>query len=119
MPNAAAGRISNCRSLISTSGEDGAPDGLTVDSEGFIWSSRWGGWKVSRYNPSGKLEREVRLPVHYPTSCAFGADRLDELYATSARTRVSEGQIRDQPSAGDLFRLVTGCRGLPEPKFAG
>ena len=117
--DAATGSIGNRRPLIFTPEEDGVPDGLTVDSEGFIWSARWGGWKVSRYDPSGKLEREVRLPVQYPTSCAFGGDRLDELYVTSARTRVSEEQIHDQPFAGDLLRLRTGIRGLPEPKFAG
>lgn len=115
----ATGHISNRRSFVFTPDEEGVPDGLAVDSEGFIWSARWGGWKVSRYDPSGKLEREVRLPVQYPTSCAFGGDRLDELYVTSARTRVSEEQIREQPFAGDLFRLKTGTRGLPEPKFAG
>lgn len=115
----ATGHISNRRSFVFTPDEEGVPDGLAVDSEGFIWSARWGGWKVSCYDPSGKLEREVRLPVQYPTSCAFGGDRLDELYVTSARTRVSEEQIREQPFAGDLFRLKTGTRGLPEPKFAG
>lgn len=115
----ATGHISNRRSFVFTPDEEGVPDGLAVDSEGFIWSARWGSWKVSRYDPSGKLEREVRLPVQYPTSCAFGGDRLDELYVTSARTRVSEEQIREQPFAGDLFRLKTGTRGLPEPKFAG
>ena len=115
----ATGHISNRRSFVFTPDEEGVPDGLAVDSEGFIWSARWGGWKVSCYDPSGKLEREVRLPVQYPTSCAFGGDRLDELYVTSARTRVSEEQIREQPFAGDLFRLGMGIRGLPEPKFAG
>ena len=115
----ATGHISNRRSVVFTPDEEGVPDGLAVDSEGFIWSARWGGWKVSCYDPSGKLEREVRLPVQYPTSCAFGGDRLDELYVTSARTRVSEEQIREQPFAGDLFRLGMGIRGLPEPKFAG
>ena len=115
----ATGGIRNRRSLIHTLDEEGAPDGLTVDSEGFIWSARWGGWKLSRYDPSGKLEREIRLPVQYPTSCAFGGDRLDELYVTSARTRVSEDQIHARPFAGDLFRLRAGVSGLPEPKFAG
>jgi sugar lactone lactonase YvrE len=117
--DAATGSIGNRRSFIYTPDEEGSPDGLTVDSEGFIWSVRWGGWKLGRYDPSGKLEREVRLPVQYPTSCAFGGDRLDELYVTSARTRVSEDQIQAQPFAGDLFRLRLGIRGLPEPKFAG
>lgn len=42
---------------------------------------------MSRHDPRGKLEREIELPVQYPTSCAFGEALLDELYITSARTR--------------------------------
>jgi sugar lactone lactonase YvrE len=115
----AAGEIENRRPFIYTPDEEGNPDGLTVDSEGFIWSARWGGWKVSRYDPAGKLEREVHVPTQYPTSCTFGGKQMDELYITSAWTLLNEQQRRNQPWAGDLFRLKTDTRGLEEPKFAG
>jgi sugar lactone lactonase YvrE len=111
------GRIENRRPFISTTDEAGFPDGLTVDSEGGIWSARWGGWKVTRYDPTGKGEREIHLPVAYPTSCAFGGEHLDELYITSARTALSEEQRKTQPYAGDLFRVKTGMKGLDQPKF--
>ncbi|GAC1349931.1 MAG: CBU_1789 family Dot/Icm type IV secretion system effector [Ktedonobacteraceae bacterium] len=115
----ATGMIANRRSFISTPDETGDPDGLTVDSEGCIWSARWGGWKVTRYDPTGKVEREIFLPVQYPTSCAFGGADLDELYITSAWTALSQGQRKNQPLAGDLFRLKTGIKGQERPKFAG
>ena len=95
------------------------PDGLTVDSQGFIWSARWDGWKVTRYDPDGKVEREIPLPVQRPTSCTFGGAGLDELFITSASVDLSEQDLREQPLAGDLFRLHTDVAGLAEPQFLG
>lgn len=117
--DAASGAIENRRPFIHTPEEKGVPDGLTVDSEGFIWSACWGGWKITRYDPTGTVERIIQLPVQYPTSCAFGGASLDELFITSAWTALSEDKRRQQPLAGDLFRLKAGIKGLEEPKFAG
>lgn len=117
--DAATGTIGNRRPFIHTPDEAGIPDGLAVDSEGCIWSARWGGWKITRYDPGGKGEREIRLPVQYPTSCAFGGEHLNELYITSAWTALSEEQRKNQPLAGDLFRVKTDIKGLERPKFAG
>ena len=33
----------------------GYPDGSTVDSEGFLWSCRWSGSCVVRFDPNGNL----------------------------------------------------------------
>jgi sugar lactone lactonase YvrE len=117
--DAATGAIENRRPFIHTPDENGMPDGLAVDSEGFIWSACWGGWKVTRYDPSGKVEREIQLPVEYPTCCAFGGEHLDELYITSAWTALREEQKMQQPYAGDLFRVKTGIKGMERPKFLG
>jgi sugar lactone lactonase YvrE len=115
----ASGAIENRRNFVYTPDEPGAPDGLAVDSEGFVWSARWDGWKITRYDPAGRVEREIRLPVQRPTSCAFGGAGLDELYITSASTGLSEQEKAAQPLAGDIFRLRTEVKGLPEPKFLG
>jgi sugar lactone lactonase YvrE len=117
--DAASGAIENRRPFIHTPEGKGVPDGLTVDSEGFIWSACWGGWKITRYDPTGKVERIIQLPVQYPTSCAFGGASLDELFITSAWKALSEEKRKRQPLAGDLFRLKVGIKGLVEPKFAG
>src|SRR5439155_2767873 len=117
--DAATGAITNRRPFIHTPDEHGIPDGLTVDSEGFIWSARWGGWKITRYDPTGKAEREIQLPIQYPTSCTFGGERLNELYITSAWTALSEEQKKKQPYSGDLFRVKTDIKGLEKAKFAG
>jgi sugar lactone lactonase YvrE len=95
------------------------PDGLTVDSEGFIWNAHWAGWRIIRYDPDGKVEREVLLPVQNVTSCIFGGADLDELFITTAWYLLDDEARKEQPLAGDLFRLRPGVQGLPEPAFAG
>jgi L-arabinonolactonase len=115
----ATGAIENRRLFVHTPEEAGVPDGLAVDSEGFIWSARWDGWKVTRYDPDGKVEREIKMPVQRPTSCAFGGPDLNELYITSASVGLRAAELREQPLAGDLFRLKTDFRGMPESKFLG
>jgi sugar lactone lactonase YvrE len=112
--DATTGAIENRRPFVHTPDVEDFPDGLTVDSEGFVWSARYLGWRVVRYDPDGNVDSEVRLPVAKVSSCAFGGTQLDELYITTARIGVE-----NQPLAGDLFRLKTNIKGLPEPKFAG
>jgi sugar lactone lactonase YvrE len=114
-----AGSISNRRPYVRVPEEDGFPDGHTVDSEGFVWSTHWGGWKVTRYDPAGKKDREIRLPAPNVTKCAFGGENLDELYLTTAWTSMSEEDRKQNPLAGDLFRVKVGIKGLEQPKFAG
>ena len=113
------GEIEHRRPFIQTAGGASVPDGLTVDSEGCLWSVRWGGWRIIRYDPQGKQEREIALPVQYPTSCTFGGPLLDELYITSAATRLNAQQRKGQPLAGDLFRLRPGVKGVETPRFLG
>ena len=57
--------------------DDGFPDGLTVDAEGYIWSAIWDGWRINRYAPDGDLVDEVKMPVARPTSCMFGGQELN------------------------------------------
>jgi sugar lactone lactonase YvrE len=117
--DATTGSIDHRRVFVDTSGETGFPDGLTVDNEGGVWSARWGGWKISRYDPTGKVEREISLSIECPSSCTFGGENLDELYITSAWTALSDEQRRKQPLAGDIFRVATNIKGRVPWKFAG
>lgn len=114
-----SGSIANRRVFIDSRAESGTPDGLTVDSQGFIWSARWDGWRVERYDPQGRLERAIPIPVQRPTSVMFGGPGLETLYITSARTEIPAADLAAQPQAGDLFCLEPGIRGLPETRFAG
>jgi sugar lactone lactonase YvrE len=108
------GEVGERRVFVDSHGEDGVPDGLTVDAGGYVWSARWGGWKLSRYHPDGRLERDIPIPAEQVTSCAFGGDNLDALFVTTAREGLSEDQLEEQPQAGSLFVLEPGARGKLE-----
>ncbi|MCK4925604.1 MAG: SMP-30/gluconolactonase/LRE family protein [Spirochaetes bacterium] len=113
------GEVGNRRVFVEVPKDRGLPDGLIVDAEGFVWSCHWGGWRVTRYTPDGKVERTINLPVSNVTCCAFGGDDLSELYITTAKKGLSDQERADQPLAGDLFRVETDVQGLVEPKFGG
>jgi sugar lactone lactonase YvrE len=115
--DAAAGAISNRRTFVRIAPEQGAPDGLTVDAEGCVWVSLWGGGAVHRYAPRGTLECVVRLPVTHPTSCAFGGNDLRELYITTAAIALTERERARQTNAGDLFRCRPGPAGRAPHRF--
>jgi len=42
--------------------EEGIPDGLTVDSAGYVWCALWYGGQVVRYDPDGAVERRISCP---------------------------------------------------------
>ena len=113
------GTTSNRRIFSSILSDEGQPDGLIVDAEGFIWNGHQGGWKLTRYDPDGKIERQIRFPVENVISFAFGGKDLDELFVTTASWGFDEEKRKQQPWAGDLFILKTDVMGLVEPVFAG
>ncbi len=115
----ASGLIKNRRPFVQIPEGEGFPDGLCVDSEGFVWSAHWDGWRITRYDPDGKPERVIPLPVQRPTSCAFGGPELKQLYITSAWTGLSEADRKEQPLAGDLLRIQTDVAGQQENEYQG
>ena len=111
--------ITNPKTFTEIPNDEGFPDGLTVDTEGCVWSARWGGGKIVRYDPDGTVESEVILPVTYPTSCTFGGVEMNEMYVTSAWTALTKQGRAREPQAGDLFRIRTDVVGLREMEFLG
>lgn len=111
------GALTNQRLFTEFSEEQGMPDGMTVDAEGGIWICHWEGWRVTRFLPNGKIDREIRLPVPLVTSCTFGGEGLDTLYITTATVGLDAPALAKAPLAGSLFAVKTGHKGLPEPVF--
>jgi len=110
------GAIANRRVLIdfAAAGEEGLPDGMTIDAEGMLWIAHWGGWQVSRWDPgTGRKLATVSVPVKNVTSCTFGGERLDVLYITTARIGNDERELAGQPLAGALFAVKTDAAGWP------
>lgn len=102
-----------------TRGEGATPDGGALDAEGFLWNAQWGGARLVRYAPDGRIDRIVPMPVEQPTSCAFGGADLQTLFVTSAWDGLSEAGRGAQPLAGGLFALRPGVAGQPLPLFEG
>ncbi len=114
-----AGAIDERRQVVAIAPADGVPDGLTVDSEGALWVALWGGGAVHRYLPDGTLDQIVELPCRLVTSCAFGGDRLGELFITTATVGLTDAELAAQPGAGGVFSCRPGGLGLPATPFAG
>jgi sugar lactone lactonase YvrE len=115
--DAATGEIDNRRVLASVAAEEGVPDGLCIDREGFAWVAHWDGWCISRFDPDGRRERKVRVPVPRPTSLCFGGRNLDRLYVTSAAMDLDKPALAAAPLSGSLFAYEPGVRGLPFSAF--
>lgn len=95
---------------------DGFPDGLTVDAEGGVWTAIFGGGRVERRSPDGTLDAVIEVDAGQVTACTFGGEDLDELYITTSREGLAEGE---DPAAGSLFVARPGVRGKAVTPFAG
>jgi len=113
------GTLSRRRTLITVPEREGYPDGLIVDEQGFLWSGHWQGFRVTRYDPEGKKEQHVEVPVPTATCMAFGGPGLEQLYITTAKKGLTPEQLAAHPDAGDLFVVRPEVRGLHEHEFLG
>jgi L-arabinonolactonase len=105
----------NRRVLVDLAPLGTAPDGGTVDAEGFLWSALVRSGEVARFDPAGRLVRRIRMPVSHPTSLTFGGAGLDVLYVTSISR--SHRLTAPEPEAGGLFAVTgLGVTGIAEPE---
>ncbi|KAJ7169968.1 SMP-30/Gluconolaconase/LRE-like region-domain-containing protein [Mycena filopes] len=121
------GKLTNRRVFVDAMAlgleKDSYCDGLCVDTEGYVWSARWGGSKIVRFSPSGSIDLEVVFPsVLNVTSCAFGGPNNDQLYVTSAHCKASGEEERQAqfPDSGHLFVVdLSGrsYRGVPVHRY--
>ena len=95
--------------------EDGYPDGMTVDAEGHIWVAHWGGSRISRFTPEGKLDRAIAMPARQVTNITFAGPNLDRMFVSSATVGLDDPTEFD----GGFFEVDSGVRGLPTNLYAG
>lgn len=108
--------LTNRRPVVTIQAERGGPDGMTLDTEGYLWVAIWGGNAVHRYAPDGRLDGVVDLPVSRVSACTFGGPNLDELFITTSR----QGLVDDsEPAAGAIFSTKPGVHGLPIRPYLG
>ncbi|MDF2985443.1 MAG: Senescence marker protein-30 [Eubacterium sp.] len=114
----ATGNIERPKVYYQGSEATGSPDGITLDSENHVWAAFWGGGRVKRIDPSGKVVEEVAVPARQPSSVMFGGKGLEELYITSAAENADNiitGYCSDGTFAGGpVYRLKPGVTGREE-----
>lgn len=107
--DAGTGALSDRQVLIETPDDGTVPDGMAVDREGTIWSARWDGRALYRYDAEGQPLGTVPMPVRKVSSVAFGGEDLDTAYVTTAGGQ-NRGEVEGD-KAGSLFRVNLGVRG--------
>lgn len=106
------GSMKNQRIVVKLDDSDGYPDGMTVDSEGYLWSAVWDGASVRRYTPEGKEVKRINLPAKKTSSLMFAGDDLTQMYVTTAGGDKKE---ENGEHAGALLRVKNhGAKGVPE-----
>lgn len=120
--DAKTGAASNRRIFARVPDAEGLPDGLTVDADGFVWSAQWYGKRIVRYDPEGKVERQIEAPAKQTSSLAFGGPDLTDIFITTAGQSVA---LPVMPPGydpvnglfgGPLYRINLGIQGKPEFK---
>ncbi|MCW1381640.1 SMP-30/gluconolactonase/LRE family protein [Novosphingobium sp. KCTC 2891] len=98
--------------------DDGYPDGMTTDAEGFLWVAHWDGGRISRFDPEGRRERSIALPAKRVTNIAFAGEAHDRMFVTSAATGLPPSEFD-----GALFEVdcggITGNPTVPFPGIVG
>jgi sugar lactone lactonase YvrE len=115
------GDITNKKILVHLNRNEGLPDGMTVDADGFIWVARWFGNGLSRYDPDGKIERKINLPASQTSSVTFGGKDYNEIFITTAAGLWETPLAPDNHQfsshrGGGVYRIVQDILGKPEYK---
>lgn len=93
---------------------DGYPDGMTADAEGCLWVAHWGGARISRFTPEGRLDRAIPLPAQQITNITFAGDGLDRMFVTSAAKGLPASEYD-----GALFEVESGAVGVRTGIYGG
>jgi D-xylonolactonase len=115
----ATGALSNRRVFAEIPAEEGLPDGMTADADGYLWTALWFGGRVKRYAQDGTLESEIMFPARQTSAPVFGGDDLATLYVTTAGGSGADsfappGHDPRALRGGGLYAVqVEGVRGTP------
>ncbi|KAH9486855.1 Regucalcin [Psilocybe cubensis] len=100
-------------------------DGLCVDKAGGVWSARWGGSRIVRFDEEGSIDFQIMFPTALNvTSCCFGGPNNDTMFVTTAHCGAIGGDATRQqnyPDSGHIFQVdLAGLfEGVERGQFAG
>lgn len=101
------------------SGSPQAPDGSTIDCDGFLWNAKWGGSKVVRYSQMGEVDFTLDVPAGNVTSCCFGGPENKILFITTALNNPDNSIQEATENSGDgyIYSIEMSVKGAPTYKF--
>jgi sugar lactone lactonase YvrE len=99
------------------SSKDGSPDGMTLDKKNNLWVAHFHGACVSVFTNRAKLIHKIKLPAKNITNCAFGGQKNNEIFITSATKGMSKADLQKYRYSGFLFSVKTNMRGNLQKKF--
>ncbi len=95
----------------------GAPDGMTIDSDGNLWTALWGSGTAVCVNPkSGKIIDKIEFPVSQIACCAFAGKDMKTLVVTTAAHGI---MLKNEPLAGATFGVKLNVGGIDSNRFGG
>lgn len=98
----------------SVLGDDGVPDGLTLDADGGAWVAVHGGGCVVHLDADGVLDARLDVPVPLVTACTFGGPDLATLFVTTSRVGLDDA---DAGASGAIFAHVPAVGGTAPLPF--
>ncbi|WP_051904257.1 SMP-30/gluconolactonase/LRE family protein [Neorhizobium vignae] len=112
------GSVAERRMFADYSATGDRPDGACFDVDGGLWTVFFGGGRVVRYAPDGRLDTVLSMPVSNPTCVCFGGRDYRTLFITTASKFLTEEQRAAEPMAGAVFALEGVAQGFAEHRFA-
>lgn len=100
------GTLERQRLLIGWDTHTSSPDGIVTDPEGNLWLGEFEGNVVRRFDADGEQTAEIPLPAWNVTKPAFGGERGDVLYVTSARYGVGGETLERYPDTGGVLEIA-------------
>ena len=96
---------------------DGSPDGMTLDRNKNLWIAHFHGARISVLNSKAQLIHTVNLPAKNITNCAFGGQKNNQLFVTSATKGLNKSDMQKFKYSGCLFSVKTNTKGFLQKKF--
>ncbi|KAK9743827.1 SMP-30/Gluconolactonase/LRE-like region [Popillia japonica] len=86
----------------------GAPDGMTIDTEGNLWVTCFGGGMVIKVDPTKResLLEQIRLPAEQVSSVTFGGRNLDEIYIATAKIQFGPMPAPQGRENGAIYKIT-------------
>ena len=83
-----------------------SPDGVITDGDGNLWLGEFAGNVLRCFSAAGEQTAAIPLPAWNVTKAAFGGERGDRLYVTSARYGVDDEMLARYPDTGGILEIA-------------